>query len=130
MCMNVLTSTNPSLTDPYWCLEVYWWQTVSSPAMQVATVFDELLFQFTALRNSVRVCFRAKPFFYFGGIIHLTNKSCFRLYLLSQAKRTRLADMLDDQPMQPPSSSVVCGLGLSRSFYVSRVFWRALVSLS
>lgn len=43
MCMNILTSTNPSLTDPYWCLEVYWWQTVSGPAMQVAAVFDELL---------------------------------------------------------------------------------------
>lgn len=42
-CVNILTSTNPSLTDPYWCLEVYWCQTVSGSAMQVAAVFDELL---------------------------------------------------------------------------------------
>lgn len=35
--------------DIYWCLEVYWWQTVSGPAMQVAAVFDELLLPLATL---------------------------------------------------------------------------------
>lgn len=50
--MNILTSTSPSLTNPYWCLEVYWWQTGSGPAMQVATVLDELLLPLAAVGYS------------------------------------------------------------------------------